>query len=330
MKDFPKITELSLRTYPTWWQERYRDEMQAVVEGLVEEGKSSISIAVNLIGGSLRARMLGTGAPASRRLWSRRTQTALLVATLPWFAMIPLVAIFAANSGEYGFFHGNTNVQLSRAGVFARDLQSTVINLLLVSFVIVLIGYRRLRRALEQREKGSWLPRVSFVAAMVGVALFLIAVPFGHYSATSTSCSHLVGNTSTYNCPSMAPGLTIAQIIARIGLGFIVIAFLLAPFVIAHSVRASALQIEVLRSGSRVATALSTLLILMTLAISACGVATSLQPTPQKGMSYWMVRSAHGGLLALLVVGFVITAVISSLGTFAARKSYRRTVSLEV
>jgi|GEM_PF-3090492 len=329
MKSIPRVTELSLRTYPTWWQERYRDEMQAVVEGLIEEGTSSISVAVNLIGGSLRARMLGTGAPTSARLWTRRTQTALLVATLPWFAMIPLIAVFAATTGEYGSFHGGTNVQLGQAGAMARDLESIVFMLLLGSLITVLTGWSRLRGALAHGKRGSWLPRVSFVAFIAGVVLILVVLPFGHGTATTT-CLRVVGSTSTYNCPTTAPGLTIAQMVARIGLGFTVIAFLLAPFVIARSVRASELQLEVLRSGSRVATALSTLLILMTLAISACGVAISLQPTPQKGMSFLSERSALGGWLVLLVVGFVITAVISSLGTFAARKSYRRTVSLEV
>ena len=115
MKSVPTVTELSLRTYPKWWRERYRDEMQAVVDGLIEEGKSSISLAVNLIGGSLRARMLGTGAPTSARLWTRRTQTALLVATLPWFAMIPLIAVFAATTGEYGSFHGGANATRLRS-----------------------------------------------------------------------------------------------------------------------------------------------------------------------------------------------------------------------
>jgi hypothetical protein len=329
MKNVPTVTELSLRTYPKWWQERYRDEMQAVVEGLIEEGTSSISIAVNLIGGSLRARMLGTGAPTSARLWTRRTQTALLVATLPWFAMIPLVAIFAANGGEYGFFHGNANVQLSRAGIFARDLESIVFVLLLGSLITVLIGWSELRGALVHRKRGAWLPRASLVAFVVGIVLILVVLPFGQ-STLTTTCFHVVGSPSTYHCPSMAPGLTSAQIIARIGLGFTVIAFLLAPFVIARSVRASELQIEVLRSGSRIATALSSLLILMTLAISACGVATSLQPIPQKGASFLSERSALGGWFVLLVVGFVITALISGLGTIAARRSYRRTVSLDV
>lgn len=327
MRNVPTITELSLRTYPRWWQERYREEMQAVVDGLIEEGKSSISIAVNLIGGSLRARMLGTGAPTSARLWSRRTQTALLVATLPWFAMIPLFVVFAATSGEYGSFHGGTNVQLGQAGTMARDLESIVFMLLIGSLITVLTGWSRLRGALVHRMKGSWLPRVSFVAFIVGIVLILVVLPVGH-SRLTTTCLHVVGSTSTYNCPTMAPGLTIAQIIARIGLGFTVIAFLLAPFVIARLVRASELQIEVLRSGSRVATTLSTLLVFMTLAISACGVATSLQPTPQEGMSFLSERSALGSWFVLLVVGFVITAVISSLGTFAARKSFRRTVAL--
>jgi hypothetical protein len=42
-----------------------------------------------------------------------------------------------------------------------------------------------------------------------------------------------------------------------------------------------------------------------------------------------MERSALGGWFVLLGVAFAAMAVLSSLGTFSARRSYRRTVALE-
>jgi hypothetical protein len=329
MKSFPKITLLSLRTYPTWWQERYREEMDAVVDGLLEEGRSSARISFSLLGGSLRTRLLGTGAPASRELWSRRTQTALLVATLPWFAMIPLVGIFSANGGEYALSHGNTNLQLSGAGVLARNLGSIVFDLIIVSFFIVLFGWSRLRGALKERGKGTWLPRASLAAAVAGVALILVVLPLGYSSATASPCVHIVGSASPFHCATVAHGLTVAQFVALTGLGLVIVAFVLAPFVIARAVRNSELPVESLHSGSRVATALSALFVGMTLTVSAYGIAASLQPIPQKGTSYMMERSALGGWFVLLGVAFAAMAVLSSLGTFSARRSYRRTVALE-
>jgi hypothetical protein len=195
MKNFPKLTRLSLSTYPTWWQERYRDEMNAVIDGLLEEGRSSLRIDFNLLGGSLRARLLGTGAPASQKLWSRRTQSSLLVATLPWFVMIPLMGVFAGNDGQYGFFHGSVRIQMSRAGDVARDLNSVVFDLLIASVIVVLFGWSRLRAALEQRQKGKWFARVPFVAAMGGIALILVVLPFGQHAAVATSCARIGGST---------------------------------------------------------------------------------------------------------------------------------------
>jgi hypothetical protein len=66
----------------------------------------------------------------------------------------------------------------------------------------------------------------------------------------------------------------------------------------------------------------------MAVAISGCGVAAALQPTPLKGMSYYVERSALGGWYVLLAVAFVALALVSSLGTFSARRSYRRTIAL--
>jgi hypothetical protein len=303
--------------------------MDAVIDGLIEDGQSSFRISFNLLGGSLRARLLGTGAPASRDLWSRRTQTALLVATLPWFAMIPLVVIFIANSGEYGSFHGSQAAQLSRAGAVAHNLESIVFDLLLVSLFIVVFGWGRLRVGLAQRKRGAWLPRASLLASIIGVVLVLVALPFGLTTATATGCLHIIGSKYSGHCVTSTNGLTFAQVVAFTGLGLLAVAFVLAPFIIARAVRRSDLPDETLRSGSRVATTLSALLVFMALTISACGMAASLQPTPQKGASYFLERSALGGWYVLLALAFVTLAVVSSLGTFAARRSYRRTVSLE-
>ncbi len=324
-----KLTLLSLRTYPAWWQEHYREEMEALIDALTKEGRSSLRISLNLLGGSLRARILGTGAPASRQLWSRRTQTALLIATLPWFAMIPLVAIFSANSGEYGYFHGSQGARLPRAGVYAHNFESIVFGLAVVSFFIAVFGWSRLHDGLAKGEKKGWLPRASLVAAIFGAGLVLVALPYGLYTATARYCFGNIGTRTSFHCVMKPHGLTIAQVLAFTGLALLVVAFVLAPFVIARAVRRCDLPDISLRSGSRVATVFSTLFAFMAVAISGCGVAAALQPIPLKGMSYYLERSALGGWYILLAAAFVSLAVVSSLGTFSARRSYRRMIALE-
>ena len=85
-----KLTSFALSTYPSWWRERYQDEMVVVIQSLLDDGRSPLRVAINLLASSLRTRLVGTGVPASRRFWVHRTQRSLLAATLPWFAIVPL------------------------------------------------------------------------------------------------------------------------------------------------------------------------------------------------------------------------------------------------
>jgi hypothetical protein len=118
------------------------------------------------------------------------------------------------------------------------------------------------------------------------------------------------------------------RVLALSGLAFIAVAFVLTPIVIARAVSANDLPVKSLRSGSRIATVLSTLFVGMTLVVATYGVAASLQPTPKEGMSYLLERSSLGGWFVLLVLGLFTMAVVSSLGAIAARRSYRRTIAL--
>ena len=303
-----RITAIALRTYPLWWRERYQDEMVVMIQSLLDDGRSPFRVATNLVVSSLRTRLVGAGAPASREFWLRRTQRSLLAATLPWFATVPLVVTFYLSIGQYGFFHGSSSsrVQLSRASVFAHDLQSAMGWVLMAYLVVALLGWRRLRNGLEgQPLQMRWF-RLINRSAMVGITLVISALFLGQHNATST----------------------LAEVCAYIGLGLFSLAWFSLPAVVTQLLRDGVLPLAFLRTEVRLSTALAGLNgALMILAVGN-RVALSLQPKPPPGASYWMYRSALGVWDVPLLIGFLPLTIVSALGAFTARRAFVRTLGL--
>jgi len=299
-----RVTALALRTYPSWWRERYQDEMVVVIQSLLDDGRSPLGVAVNLIASSLRARLAGAGAPASREFWVHRTQRSLLVATIPWFAIVPMAVTFYLSNSFYGSFHGLLPPQLSRAGMLARDFQEGMLYVILAYVVIALVGWRRLRHGLEgQPLQMRWFRLVNG-AAMVGITLVISALFLGQHNSTSM----------------------LAEVCAYIGLGLFVISWFSLPAVVTQMLRDGELAVAFLRTEVRLSTALACLSGVLTLLAVGNRVALSLQPTPLPGAGYWMYRSSLDAWYLPLLIGFLLLTIISALGAHAARRSYTRTL----
>jgi hypothetical protein len=85
------VIDVALRCYPTWWRERYGDEMRATIESLQAEGRSAFSIAVGLVRDAFRSHLQARGMPRTYGLLATRTKASIATATIPWMAVIPLV-----------------------------------------------------------------------------------------------------------------------------------------------------------------------------------------------------------------------------------------------
>jgi hypothetical protein len=85
------IIDVALRCYPTWWRERYGDEMRATIESLREEGRSAFSIALGLFRDAVRSHLAARGMPRTYGLLATRTKASITTATIPWMAVIPFV-----------------------------------------------------------------------------------------------------------------------------------------------------------------------------------------------------------------------------------------------
>lgn len=299
-----RLTSFALRTYPSWWRECYHDEMAVVIQSLLEGGRSPLRVATNLMASSLRTRLVGTGAPASREFWVRRTQRSLLAVALPWFAIVPLAMTCYLSVGQYGAFHGSTVIHLSRAGVVTRALQQGTLFIVLAYVVVALVGWRHLRNGLVgQHLQLRWL-RLTNGAAMVSVTLVVAALFLGQHNTTSS----------------------LAEAFAYVGLGLFTVSWFSLAAVISEMLRDGVLPTAFLRSGVRLSVPLSALSgVLVLLAVSG-RVALLFQPTPLPGASYWIYRSSLGLWEGPLLAGFLMLMIVSVLGAVAARRSYTRTL----
>ena len=82
---------------PSWWRERYADEVRVVSNDMTAEGRSTLMVTLNLLGGAVRARSSAQGMPKTYGLWSARAKISIAAATLPWLVVAPLAAIAIGN-----------------------------------------------------------------------------------------------------------------------------------------------------------------------------------------------------------------------------------------
>jgi hypothetical protein len=87
------VIDLALRCYPSWWTERYGEEMRAVIDDLESEGRSRRSIATGLFRDALRSRLQARGMPRTYGLLATRTKTSVAAGTLPWMLIVPFITI---------------------------------------------------------------------------------------------------------------------------------------------------------------------------------------------------------------------------------------------
>jgi len=303
MKMTSRFISLALRSYPGWWRERYHDEVLVVIECLIGDGRSPLRVAFNLVVASVRTRMSGAGAPASRGFWIHRTQRSLLVASLPWFAIVPLSAAFASTIGEYGYTHGPSSVRLGEAGMVARSLQRYMFYVFVIAVVVALVGWRSGLDGQPLRLRWFWLVNRT---AMVSILLVISALFLGQHDATSS----------------------LAELFARVGLGFLVISWLSMPGVVTQMLRSGELPVRSLHSEVRLSMWMAGLNAALTLLAVGIQVAISLQPLPVPGASYILYRSTLGGWDVALLIGYFILTAISATGAHVARRSYASTLNV--
>lgn len=272
--------------------------------------------------------------PRSTDVWVARTKAAILVATVPLFVVLPLGLYFLNSGGELGQGLGGQPVSHpSGAGRVALDLANVISWAIAISVIVAFSGWTTLLRGV--RRKASEGPRRRWlVAALPGMALLgglALLVAGGRAqpgAAASSSCVTSIAHSTPCTAQAVA-GSTLAGIILRIGGGLLIGAgWVMGPFVLAWVTRRSKLTMSVVRSGTKVATALAVASVVMALSCAGWGIAQTQQPVPVPGVSYDLAVSSLGSWWVPLSLGFALLATVSCLGAFAARTSYRHAAAL--
>lgn len=133
----PLIGRAAIALYPSWWRDRYGEDQLGFLADLRGEGRSVAQVLPNLFAGALRARISGTGMPATPPAWRYRTRSSALLATL---AAMPLVALGfgAIHQG----FYSSGRAQLSTAGRVAQDARDLLGWACLIMVLVLIYGWR--------------------------------------------------------------------------------------------------------------------------------------------------------------------------------------------
>ncbi|MHB8496662.1 MAG: hypothetical protein ACYDES_01455 [Acidimicrobiales bacterium] len=91
------LVEVALSCCPSWWRDRYADEVRSLSDELRSDGRPASRISFDLVRGALRLRASAEGMPRVLDLWTTRAQLSIAVATIPWLLVAPLV-LFATGT----------------------------------------------------------------------------------------------------------------------------------------------------------------------------------------------------------------------------------------
>jgi hypothetical protein len=335
--------ELALRCYPTWWRERYADEMRAVVADLTADGRSHRAVTLDLLRGAVRARVRATGMPPVAELWRTRTRLAIAGATLPWVLLGPLLLTFLGGqalhvAGGGRIFPptlsmtggvrplvagGSLPLQpappLSPGGTVAWYANVAMVVLWLVTFLVLFCGWMGLIGAVKRspgpRRRGlrllAWAPGFSILLDLVLVVVADVLMPH----AWHTVGGHLVPHGGHL---AAAHGVdAILDVVAVVG-------WLISIPSVAVATRWADIAPVDLRFGRSVSLVVSVLASLTMVAFAAWGVGLVVQ-TGELGRGIDFTRISYRyqdfWLPALLVVAAVVA--LSTLSASVARRSWR-------
>ena len=333
--------EMALRCYPGWWRDRYADEVRAVSVDLMAEGRSPLSVGLNLLRGAIRARSRAQGLPRSFELWAVRTRVSVAAATLPWLLMAPLVVItmgtqsFHSSHGTVlysGFFGiGTTHLQvvgpagpvpappLLPAGWIALYSAQTITVVILVTLIVLAGGWSGLTGAIRRSSMPNrrniwmlaWAPGFALLADLVLFIAKLIVQPHNYHFSTGRPGVPLDGHPAAANLLG-----TILAAVAIVG-------WLLSIVLVAAASKRAEVEPSDLRFGKTVSVVVATLLTALLAAYATWGVVLIVQARQSAHGNFTTITFSHQYLWLPMVLVLSLAALLSGLCARAAKRSWR-------
>lgn len=337
------LVELALRCYPTWWNERYGDEMRAVIDDLKDEGRSETRIAFGLLRDAVRSRLQARGMPRTYGLLASRTRTSVATGTLPWMAIVPFVLFIVgrftlhSSSGvvQTGYPFQLTSFRtrvVSETGVHwvhpsiatstwvAGTSTMVMDGLYFLTFLVLAFGLSALRNGII-REKGT-NRRSMYLLTWVPVATFVLLIVLDVAQSMLNNGSHpqqLIDGQTVFLGGHTAVAALMGNLMWTVG----IVGWLLSLFGLAIVAKRVNLPPETLRLGRTVSVLTSISLMVTFLAFVVWGVALDVQNAQTHVAGEIVATYPRSDLWIPMTIALGIASVVSIYGATSARRSWR-------
>lgn len=331
--------DLALRCYPSWWRERYADEVRVVSQDLTAEGRSTVRVTLDLVGGAFHARSHAQGMPKSYGLWSVRTRTSVAAATLPWLLVVPFVL---AAIGNVSFRSSEGPISWSGFSVMPSHLQ--IINhavatpapplapvgrlvlysslaltvLFFLTFIVLISGWSGLTGAIKRstvahRRRLRLLAWVPVFALLVDLVLVITQAKMRPNSFASYQ-NHVVAS---------GGDPTILHILNYAVPTVAIVGWLISIACVGVAARQADVAPTDLRFGTSVAVVVSLLFALFVAAYATWGIGLIVQARQAANGSFTTIGYSHSGLWLPVMLVLVIAVGLSVMSARAARSSWK-------
>jgi hypothetical protein len=337
------LVELALRCYPQWWNERYGDEMRAVIDDLKIEGRSETRIAIGLLRDAIRSRLQARGMPRTYGLLASRTRTSVATGTLPWMAIVPFVLFIVgrftlhSSSGavETGYpfqltgfrtrvvsepsvhwVHPSISTSTWVAGISTMVMDG----LYLITFLVLAVGLSALRNGIV-REKGT-NRRSMYLLTWVPVATVVLIIVLDVAQSLLNDGSHphqLINGQTVFLGGHTAVAALMGNFMWMVG----IVGWLLSLFGLAIVAKRVNLPPETLRLGRTVSVLTSLSLIVTFVAFVVWGAAVDVQNNQTHVAGAIVATYPRFDLWIPMTVALGIASVVSIYGATTARRSWR-------
>ncbi len=321
-----RAVKLALSCYPSWWRQRYGNEVSVHAADMVADGRSPATLSLSLILGAVRTRWTARGMPKDYRLWSMRNRLSIAGATLTWLLVAPIPAIVLGNQ--------RVGTKLSSAAPYhapfllpaapaARIVSYSTLAMAVVAFVTILLllgGWSHLIGGIK-RSGGPRRTRSLWLASVPGIA-FLVFLAGVVVDWTVLRPSSLVVSGRDHHITYLNGHPVVAHDVG-IALGVIAVTgWLLSIACIAVVAKRSEIEPSELRFGTGLSRAVAVLFALLLGAYVSWGIGLTLEGHQAAHGGFNTITYAHQELWLPMAILLLVAVAVSMASARAARRSW--------
>ncbi len=337
-----RATDLALRCYPGWWQDRFADEMRVLSNDLTADGRSNFVVTLNLLCGAIRARSRASGMPRTYDLWSLRARVSIALATLPWLVAAPLALVAMGNESlhssegmvrwsgpsflpsnlivmKHGALFPTAAPPLTPSSSLVLFGGAAISLLVLFTFVILISGWSGLAGAIKRSSAPHrirlrllvWVPVLSL---LIDFAVSITEDRFGPDSFHSLASGQEVASGGN---PAAMHVLAVAlPPVAIVG-------WLVSVACVALAARKADVSPSDLRFGKSVSVVVAAMFAALVIAYAVWGAGLVLQARQATHGNFTTIGYSHPGIWPIMMLVLLIGAALSVMGAQAASRSWK-------